>query len=350
MDRRDVGELLGAEEYGVLVPEEALAGAVARVGDDPRAAQGGVEELRRDLSGLRPPDLLRQPALGAVGPAEPVVELLRGRREVRPGLLAAVDGVLAEGVEEGGPLLEEGGHGLGGADGLVLRGEERGQEPAGVLGEAEDEEHRVRLREAGLGVVGGGEEGVDPAEEGGADREGRLLDAGGVEAEERREEDVEEDRAGGRVRRRDLGGGAGHRQAALQAVREEAGVPPLADEAAAEDRAQVRDGRELRRVAPVEDQAAQGEAQVESTAGGGRGQEVRVDLGLGVVVVGERGVEPGDVAVQLGAAGDELGGRCGRELGGWVSCGIPLGGSPAPAVCIYSTSNEINERNGNVRS
>jgi len=40
-------------------------------------------------------------------------------------------------------------------------------------------------------------------------------------------------------------------------------------------------------------------------------EEVRVDLGLGVVVVGEGGVEPGNFLVELGGAGNELGLRGG---------------------------------------
>lgn len=239
---------------------------------------------------------------------------MRVGRELGPGLLAAVDAVLAEGVEDGGPLREVGLDGLGGADGLALGGKQRGEEAAGVLGEAEDEEGDVGGREARLGVGGGREEGVDPGEEVGADAEGRLLDAGGVQSEERRQEDVEEDGAGVGVRRGDLGGGAGHGQGAVQAVREEVGAPLALDDAGAEDRAEVREGGELRRVVPVEHQGTEGESQVQATAGHGGREEVRVDLGLGVVVVGEGGVKRGDFAVELGGAGDELGLRGGGEF------------------------------------
>jgi hypothetical protein len=77
-------------------------------------------------------------------------------------------------------------------------------------------------------------------------------------------------------------------------VREVGGVPLAPDEAGAEDRAEVRDVRELRGGGGVEHEGAEGEAQVDAPLGRGGGEEVRVDLGLGVVVVGETGVELGD--------------------------------------------------------
>jgi len=61
----------------------------------------------------------------------------------------------------------------------------------------------------------------------------------------------------------------------------------------------------------MEHQVAQRESHVQTTPRHGSREEVRVDLGLGVVVVGEAGVEQGDVAVELGGAGDELGLRGG---------------------------------------
>jgi len=180
VQRRDLAELGGAEEDRVLVAEGGGVAAVERVHDELRGVQGGPEGLEGDVGRLQARRLLREAALGAVGPAEPVVGLLRGGCELLPGLLPAVYAVLAEGVEDGGTLREVGLDGLGGADGLALGGEERGQKAAGVLGEAEDEEGPVGLREGGLGVGGGREEGVDPREEAGADAEGRLLDAGRV--------------------------------------------------------------------------------------------------------------------------------------------------------------------------
>jgi hypothetical protein len=109
-------------------------------------------------------------------------------------------------------------------------------------------------------------------------------------------------------------------------VREEAGAPAPEDEAVAEDRAEVREGRELRGVVRGEDEGAQGEAEVDAALDRGRREEVSVDLGLGVVVVGEFGVEMGYLAVELGVARDELCSCCGGEV--VVS---PLGGSPASA-------------------
>jgi len=193
----------------------------------------------------------------------------------------------------------------------VLAGEERGEEPAGVLCEAEDEEDLELQGEGLLGVGGRSEEGVDPGEELGPDLERRLLDAGGVQSQQGRQQDVEEERAGARFRWGNLGRGAGDRQAAVQAVRQVGGVPAPGHEAVAEDRAEVREGGELGRVGPREDQGSQREAQVQTPVGHGGGEEVRVDLGLGVVVVGEGGVEPGDFLVELGGAGDELGLRGG---------------------------------------
>jgi len=105
---RHLGEVPGAEEDGVLVSEGRGAGAVERVGDEAGRGQRGGEEGRGHLCRLGPPLLLREAALGAVGAAEAVVGLLGGRCELGPGLVAAVDAVLAEGVEEGGALLEVG--------------------------------------------------------------------------------------------------------------------------------------------------------------------------------------------------------------------------------------------------
>jgi len=193
----------------------------------------------------------------------------------------------------------------------VLGGEERGEEPAGVLGEGEHEEAGVALGEGLLGVGGRSEEGVDPGEELGPDLERRLLDAGGVQPQQGSQQDVEEDRAGGRVRRRNFGCGARDWQAAVEAVGEERRVPPALHEAGAQDRAEVREGAQLGRVGPREHQSSQREAQADAAVGHGCGEEVRVDLGLGVVVEGEGGVQPGDFLVELGGAGDELGLRGG---------------------------------------
>ena len=167
---------------------------------------------------------------------------------------------------------------------------------------------------------------MDAGEQPGPHCEGRFFHAGGVESQQGRQEDVEEDRAGPRVwlgaLRRRLGDG----QAAVQAVREVAGPPPLEDEAVAEDRAEVWEGRELRGGARVEHESGEGEAEVYAPLDRGGGEEVRVDLGLGVVVVGETGVELGYSPAELGVAGDELGVRGQGEV-----LALPLGGIPASA-------------------
>lgn len=95
-----------------------------------------------------------------------------------------------------------------------------------------------------------------------------------------------------RVRGRLLQVGLGDRHAVPQAVREEAGAPGLLHEAAADDRAEVREVGVLGRVGLGHDEAAQAEAQVDPEAARGGGEEVRVDAGLGGVVVGQLRVEP----------------------------------------------------------
>ena len=319
-------KLLAAEEHRVLVLQQRLVPPVVGVGDELGRGEGRRQEGLWRVGRRGALDLLREPALGAVGLAQAVVGLLRRGGELRPGLRAAVDAVLPEPVEDGGPLREEGLDRLGGADGFLFGREELRQEPAGVLCEAEDEEDLVLGREGLLGVGGGREQRVDAGEELGADGEGRLLDAGGVQAEQGGEEHVEEDGAGRQVGVGRLGGGARDRHAAVEAVREVGGAPLAGHEACAEDRAQVREGRELRGVPRGEDEAGQGEAEVHAALRRGRGEEVRVDLGLGVVVVGEPGVELGDPAVELGVARYELGGRGQGEV-----IALPLGGSPARA-------------------
>lgn len=296
----NVYEVTRPEQDGVLVAKQGFAGPVAGIHHKLAAVQGRAQQFRGGLRRLGAPLLLGQAALGAVGPAKLVVGLVRCGRELRPGLLAAVDAILAEGVKDGGPLLEVCLDGLGGADGLALGGEQRGQEAAGIFCKAEDEEGDVCRREARLGVRGRREEGVDPGEEAGADAEGWLLDAGGVQPQEGREEDVQEDGTGVGIRRGHLGSGAWHGQGALQAVREEVCAPLALDNAGTEDRAEVWEGRELRRVLPMEHQGPEGKSQVQTTPRRGGREEVRVDLGLSVVVVGECGVEAGYVAVELG--------------------------------------------------
>lgn len=336
---RGLAKLAAAEQHRVLVAQQRWLRAVVRVGDDLRSRQRRLHDGLGGVRRGRPLELLGEAALGAVGPAEPVVGLLRAGGQGWPGLVPAVDAVLAKGVEYGRALLEECLDGLGGADGLALGGEELGEEPAGVLGEGEDEEGLVLHGEGLLCLGGGREESVDSGEYGRPHCEGRLLDAAGVEPEQEGQEDVEEDGARHGVWLRRLGCGAGDRHAAVQAVGEEVCVPLAADEARSDDRAQVRERGKLRRVLRGEDQGAQGEAEVQLLLRHRGGEEVRVDVGLGGVVAGQLRVELGDAEVELGGARDELGLRCGGRAVSWWT---PLGGSSAPghgkknqrAVCL----------------
>jgi hypothetical protein len=162
----------------------------------------------------------------------------------------------------------------------VLRREQGGEDAADVLAEGEDQEGPVVGREGALGGGVGGEEGVDPGEEVDPDCERGLLEAGRVEPEEGGQEDVKEDRAGLRVHSWGLGGGAGDRHAAVEAVVEEGGVPLPGNQAGADGRSEVGECAELRGVGRGDHEAAQGESQVDAAAGRGGCEEVRVDAGL----------------------------------------------------------------------
>ena len=133
---------------------------------------------------------------------------------------------------------------------------------------------------------------MDPSEEVDPDSERGLFQARRVEPEERGQENIKQDSAGLRVHGGCLGGGAGDRHAAVEAVMEESCIPLLGNQAGAYGRPEVGEGAELRGVGRGDDQAAQGEAHVDAVVGRGCGEEVRVDAGLGVVVVGELTVEP----------------------------------------------------------
>ena len=83
-----------------------------------------------------------------------------------------------------------------------------------------------------LGVGVGGQEGVDAGVEGGPDGERGPLDAGGVEAQEGGEDEVEADGGGRPVRLLGrLDGRARAREAAVEEVVEVRGSPLAADEA-----------------------------------------------------------------------------------------------------------------------
>jgi hypothetical protein len=142
---------------------------------------------------------------------------------------------------------------------------------------------------------------VDATEEGDADGERGLLDGLRVEAQEGREEDVEEERGGGGVRREGGDGGPRAGDAGVQEGVEVGGGPPAGDEAGADEVADVGEGGELGGVLGQHDEAWGVVAQ-------GGGEEVGVDLDLGEGVEGEAGVEGGDAGVEERAGGDEVGG------------------------------------------
>ena len=197
---------------------------------------------------------------------------------------------------------EEGRCLLGGLlDGLGLDREVHREGAPDVLGEGDDEERAVLGGEGDDGVVVAGEEGVDAPEEYRAHGEGGRLGGGGVQAEEGGEEDVEEDADGGDV---DLGvcygGGPGGRDAVVEDVRDEVFVPGVVDDALAYDRPQVREGRELRDVVGQHDEPG-GVGVVDEDA-----REVGVDEDLGVLRVGEPGVELGDGVVEGGVIRDKI--------------------------------------------
>ena len=121
---------------------------------------------------------------------------------------------------------------MGGAEGREFRREECREDVAGVLSEGQGEQGLVLEREGGLGIPVGGQEGVDAGVECGPDGERGPLDAGGVEAQEGGEDEVEADGGGGPVRLLGrLDGRAGAREAAVEEVVEVRGCPLAADEA-----------------------------------------------------------------------------------------------------------------------
>jgi len=84
----------------------------------------------------------------------------------------------------------------------------------------------------------------------------------------------------------------GHRQAALQVVHQGIPVALFLHEAISQRRAQVGQVRELRGVVRAEHQVVHWEAQADAASDHGCSKEVRVDAGLGGVVVGQFRVEP----------------------------------------------------------
>ena len=94
MQRCRLAERGVTREHCVLVAEEALVGAVARVGGDPRDVEGrdegGVRGAGRGLA----PGLGREAALGAVDAGQALVGVVCGGGEGCPGLGSAVDVVL----------------------------------------------------------------------------------------------------------------------------------------------------------------------------------------------------------------------------------------------------------------
>ncbi len=74
-------------------------------------------------------------------------------------------------------------------------------------------------------------------------------------------------------------------------MRDVLGTPALEDQAFSDDWPEVREGLPLWGVSGLEHESADGEAEVQPASGRGGGEEVRVDLRLCVVVVGEPGVE-----------------------------------------------------------
>lgn len=230
----------------------------------------------------------------------------------------------------------------------MLGGEVGREDVAEVLGEGEGEERGDGGGEGddGLGVEGEG--GVDAAGEGDADRERGLLDAPGVEAQEGGEEDVEEERGGAGVRGHGPGRGAGAGEAGVDEVEEVGGVPAARGEAGADDGAEVGQVGELRGVLRLQDEAERVDGAGRGRRGvprAGGGEQVGVDLDLGVRVEGQAGVEGGDAGVEGRVARDEGGlGRAGKGGVGGRSVEVPLGESAArrqrqqaldPQVCSF---------------
>ena len=163
-----------------------------------------------------------------------------------------------------------------------MLGREVGREDvADVLSEGQGQQGLVLEGKGGLGVCVGGQDGVDPGVEGGAHGERRPLYASRVYAYERGEEDVDGDGHRISVRGRDLDGRVRARHAAVQEVGEVRGRPLAADEARADDRAQVRQGGELGGV--LWEQGENGEVELsdaEALECSGGAREVGVDLDL----------------------------------------------------------------------